>query len=287
MKLFQKTQIGFNFTAAKRLQLVYADQMLEAALQISIQSSKLTDFNSLFCLDISRDSSSGLFGIIPDYIDSYILRPSSWQEVLQGINEIQDFAQEENAKKTTLVLSDWTSLCYLANKTKGFNSGFVQDLLFQLKFLSDKVNIIILSSESENISLASWAQACLKMSSDGIVSIQKSNLNEWKTGQNINFEKPNIYPFPDVKSNLNINSLQSLNIVKSRPSEIYENLLVKLAESNSRQDLLTARKEIQSAGSILSSEEKIALSDIYKVHLQRVKLLEDNLLGSPLNIDVG
>jgi hypothetical protein len=124
-------------------------------------------------------------------------------------------------------------------------------------------------------------------STNGNLNIEKSSLNEWKTGQIINNDKPNIYPFPEVKNNFNINSVQSLNIVTPRSSEIYEKLLVKLAEANSRQDLLIARKEIQASGSALNSQEKIALSDIYKVHLQRVKLLEDSLLGSPLNMDVG
>ncbi len=290
VKLFQKTQSWFNLSAPKRLQLVYGEGMLETALQMAIQAGKLTDFNCLFCLDVSRDTSSALFQLIPDYIDSYILRPRTWNEVLQGINEIHEFIQEENDSqkqiKTTLVLSDWTSLWYLADKAKNIGSS-LPELLFQLKFLGDKVNTIILNQENQNTALNDWAQASLKLNTNGNLNIEKSSLNEWKTGQIINNDKPNIYPFPEVKNNFNINSVQSLNIVTPRSSEIYEKLLVKLAEANSRQDLLIARKEIQASGSVLNSQEKIALSDIYKVHLQRVKLLEDSLLGSPLNMDVG
>ncbi len=86
--------------------------------------------------------------------------------------------------------------------------------------------------------------------------------------------------FEEIKEKSIILSSASEGLSQQEKSEIYESLMQKLSSAQSRQDLLIVRKEIQSYGEALSAREKIALSDIYKIHLQRIKLLEDSFLTS-------
>lgn len=86
--------------------------------------------------------------------------------------------------------------------------------------------------------------------------------------------------FEEIKEKSIIISSASEGLSQQERSVTYEKLMQNLASAQSRQDLLIVRKEIQSYGEALSAREKITLSDIYKIHLQRIKLLEDSFLSS-------
>ncbi len=319
MKHFQKVQNWVNLPNSRRVQLNYSDGLAERAIYIAIQPGKLTDFDSFFYLDINRELSNSAFSQLTEGLDAYVFRPVNWSELIQSILEVNDYTylrnqDTENQARTTLILNDWQSLVYLFSSSRKVVGPNPSELLLQLKFLSDRANIVLLNGSAQYSSfqiqdrterdiLSQWAQLCLRIVDENTLTVERSTLLEWKTGQAVRVDQAaNVYPFPESKkqgASYSINSVQSLNIVSPRaeaaangpienpPNNNYEALLLKLAEAKSRQDLLVVRKEIQALSGALSSQEKVALSDIYKVHLQRIKLIEDNFLSAPLNIDVG
>ena len=274
-------------TSRKRNSHVFVRRFLSCGL--CLQNQNLTGFESLFCLDIAREASRNCFQDLTEQkIESYILQPQNWTELIKGLEEVQTIKNKQvKSTKNTLVLNNWFSLRYLLHNAKSLNAT-ASELLLKLKFLSDQLNIIIISNDLNNNSLNDWSQVVLVLESNNILSVEKSTIDKWNSGDNIQIENNfNICPFPKVNEDLSLESTKSLNIVSSRQenSTLYESLLSKLADASNRGDLLIVRKEIQSSSTLLSSTEKTSLSNIYKVHLQRIKLFEDNLLGSPLNID--
>jgi hypothetical protein len=78
--------------------------------------------------------------------------------------------------------------------------------------------------------------------------------------------------------------IDSENIENTNDEEsisVYESLLSKLAEAKGKVELLEVRKEIQSLSSTLSAQQKVALNEIYKIHLQRIKLIEGSFSETP------
>jgi len=252
-------------------------------------------------------------------IESYIFQPSTWEELISALFEIQDFLElkkEENTftSKTTLIINNWQGLLYLFNRAVSVNNFNFNNLLLQLKFLSDKCNIVLLNNlNNKDLNLYSWAQEILELIDKYSAEVKKTTMPERSQGLIISFlqnQKNNINP--EINNNYFINSIQSFNTAKiqenpeipekinnlnttqiqeipeksilsssiSEKSDIYNNLMQQLSNAQSRQDLLIIRKEIQSFGDSLSAREKIGLSDIYKIHLQRIKLLEDSFLGA-------
>ncbi len=330
MKLFQKTQSWLNQNSYKRIQLNYLDGLGEKALELSIQQGKLSDFESIFCLDINRVLSSAHLALFNQGIESFVFRPLNWSEAIKAVEEVQDYSNTKSQNgtqfsKTTLVLNDWQSLLYLFGNSKKLLEAHPSEFVIRLKFLSDRANIVLLNNapfktgtstgSPEEDLLLEWPQLQLALFDDKNLQVHKSSLIEWKAGQNLKLDQDFLAQSPEPR-NYMINAVQKLNIVTPLASpektqkfnesaeqqilsnanlekpisfeqsgSVYQGLLQRLAEARSRQDLLNARKEIQSNGSNLSSQEKLALSDIYKIHLQRVKLIEDSFLSAPLSID--
>ncbi|MDX1919172.1 MAG: hypothetical protein SFU25_00385 [Candidatus Caenarcaniphilales bacterium] len=404
MKLFQQSYKWLNSTNCKRIRLTFSSDLGESALLVSLTPNRLTEFDSLFCLDINRDSSPSLVHSLSSQVESFIFQPSSWHEVIQSVQEVNEFAQIKCQEGklfsgTTFVLNDWQSLQYLYSASRRFMGPNPSELLLQLKFMSDRMNLILLnnlgysfdvgfqSSKDDFCSedtLFNWSQASLRMQDKYSLLIEKSAIPSWKVGEKINlltnisanfppsfsasfssnsaaspfssqsnnnqnteffnnnigakdaennplnfqnqtliqapedqqtkkfFEenlvtrelinssiKPNnfniladttkpladileapleevvepeavLLPFPTQNRNKNENRMQTVK------SEHYDVLVTKLSEALTRQELLSARKEIQAKSTVLGPAEKAALSDIYKVNLQRIKLLEDN-----------
>lgn len=367
MKLFQQTYKWLNSSNCKRIRLTFSSDLSDSALFVSLSPNRLTEFDSLFCLDINRDSSPSLLHSLSSQVESFIFQPSSWQEVIQSVQEVNEFAQIKCQEGklfsgTTFVLNDWQSLQYLYSASKRFMGPNPSELLLQLKFMSDRMNLVLLnnlgysfdvgfqSSKDEYCSedtLFNWSQASLRMSDKYSLLIEKSVIPSWKVGEKINLLanlptnssdnlftnkvsniQPNILQTEAHEQSLELSPQESLresnnfgenlitrdlmneaikpnnfsilsnttnaqdlivqpeavllpfptqnkNKSNSVKSEHYDVLVTKLTEAITRQELLSARKEIQSKSTVLGQAEKAALSDIYKINLQRIKLLED------------
>lgn len=342
MKFFQKTENWFSSSPCKRIRLSYPDGLSEGAFYVCAQPGRLTEFDSLFCLDINRDASSSFFNGEFGELESYIFQPSNWNELICSFQEVQEFAHLKTQEgspfsKTTFLVNDWQSLLYLFSNSKHLIGPSPHELLLQLKFLSDKVNVILMSNLSLSLSppslqafgdtnehdlLLNWAQLSVRMLDRYSLQIEKSAFPDWKKGQNFNLvtgdfsdpegAKDKAAPFfneterrmanedyyeinssktlnlslSPTKGSLNDRLSQILDVEKvvdkmiEEKGRIYDKLIGRLADARSRQELLVVRKEIQSHTPSLSAQEKVALSDAYKVHLQRIKLLEDNFLSS-------
>jgi hypothetical protein len=318
VKFFQKTQSWLNQPSFRRIQLSFAEGQHENAIDLSVQPGKLSEFDSVFYLDVNRQVANSSFIKLNQEVSSYIFRPATWLELTQAVGEVSEYIKvklqtEDAHAKTTLVLNDWQSAVYLFNISKRGPKVSPSEFLFKLKLLSDCANIILIHNQfydsssfqvsdlDEDELLAQWANLCLKLLDDSTIKIEKSALLEWPTGQEINLsdeETPAQVAFEQPKPETTfINKVQALNIVTAtdNPTEplrvkkslSYDALLLKLADAKSRQDLLAVRKEIQAVTDTLTGQEKLALSDIYRIHLQRIKLVEDNFLSQPLNMDVG
>lgn len=336
MKFFQKTEDWFASPPCKRIRLSYPDGLSAGAFYVCTQPGKLTEFDSLFCLDINRDASIKAFNGELSELESYIFQPNNWNELVRSFQEVQEFAHMKTQEgspfsKTTFLVNDWQSLLYLFSNSKHLIGPNPQELLLQLKFLSDKVNVILMNNLNLSLSspslqsfgetnehdlLMNWAQLSVRMLDRYNLQVEKSSLPDWKKEQTINLVAAEIQkaefteakrPAQEIINNnyYEINSVKSLNLNLSSTkgsldqkleemlstervvdkmleakSKIYESLMEKLADAKSRQDLLVTRKEIQTYTPSLSAQEKVSLSDAYKVHLQRIKLLEDSFLSS-------
>lgn len=327
MKFFQKTQNWLNQPAFRRIQLSFAEGLHENAIDLSVEPGKLSEFDSVFYLDVNRQIANSFFIRLNQEIPSFIFRPGNWPELVQAVDEVAEYTklrlESENPQaKTTLVLNDWQSAMYLFNISRKGPRISPSEFLFKLKLLSDRANIILIHNEfcestsfqvrdmDEDELLAQWANLCLRLLDDSAVKIEKSALLEWPAGTEIKLdEEPapirstvldamSVEPIPEPVETLTVGKVQTLNVVtpiekaqaenkNKNAGPSYDALLIKLAEARSRQDLLAVRKEIQAVTDTLTGQEKLALSDIYKIHLQRIKLVEDNFLSSPLNMDVG
>jgi hypothetical protein len=328
MKLFQQTQNWTKQSFFKRILLAYQEGMRENAFYIALQKGKLCEFDSLFCLDINRDAFAGLFGSGSRDIDSFIFQPSTWRELQQALQEVSEYINLKSQEgslfsKTTIVINDWQSIHRLSAPWGSSSTSLEEDLLLQMKFLSDRANVILLNNSSylanqNNVSLTSdnsadtlieWSNLSFRLLDKYNLKVLRSLFNEWKVGQEINLINTNIQetpseitkPLEEIIEELSNQVISVPNVAETEQSEVfavehelvdlavaiekprsatYITLMTQLAEAHSRQELLIVRKEIQAQSNSLSVEEKVSLSDGYKVHLQRIKLLEDSFLGS-------
>jgi hypothetical protein len=211
VKLFQKIENLPNANSFKRIQLAYEAGLAERALSISLQQGQLTDFDNVFCLDIVRTAAGQMFHSGESGIESFLFKPNTWQELLESISEVVEFNSAKQASitansKTTLILNDLAGLIYLFNSHRGqgyANSGIntLGEFFLQLKFVSDQVNLILLSgndfasdpipssffTSKNRIDFASSVSPhlLLKLINPSKLIVSFSALPEWSKGESI------------------------------------------------------------------------------------------------------
>ena len=296
MSLFAKTSEWLNRREFKRVQICHRIGNKDIAVKLSVQPNLFTDFDNLFFLDINRNLSAEICEQLNNnkIIQSFVFQPASVQDLLSALSEIRNFSSLEYNKdlKITLVLNDWESIFYLFQNA--YSGSNIFDLLMQLKFLSDYLDVILISG-SENSSreiLKDWSNLSLRILDQNNMQVEKSSFPIWQNGQNISFFEILNMSVSEINSEIKLEKkAEQENIINNSDEiktanqvflpieeiqEIYDSIVNKLASSRNKEELLTIRKEIQILGSNLSMEQKNSLSNIYKVNLERIKMLEKN-----------
>ncbi|MDJ0624901.1 MAG: hypothetical protein QNJ31_00860 [Candidatus Caenarcaniphilales bacterium] len=313
MSFFQKTQDWLKSKSCKRILISCPEELNEDALSFCFSSNKLADSDSVFCLDIHRSSSEESIQVLND-CESFIFQPSSWEEIIQSVQEVADYTQIKSEEglfsKTTLILNNWQVATYLFTSSQGLNGINPNEFLTELRFLSDKVNIILLNSigSSQRLAtkqqsrhhLSSWAHLALNMLEQDKLEVVKSAFLDWPIGKEIQLAKSKLSLVShNQKKEINsqkyeVNSIENLSFGDFSNSQndreintstdeskvsikniAYDQLVSRLSNAENKQQLLDVRQEIQSLSERLSSAEKVALSDIYKINLNRIKLIEE------------
>lgn len=287
MSLFKKSSEWIENPRHRRIQLAYNAGLAEHAVKVAFQPNQFASFNTVFLLDLGRTLTSSLCEELNSNkkIESFIYEPRNLQNLMTALREITEFASLQSDQSVNVILNDWETVWYLFQSS--FNNFSPADFLTQLKFVNDYANITI-TAKAENIArqvLYDWSNLSLLVTDLYTIRVEKSGFGKWNGGENISFAQ---LPKPEKlvsESSPVISKAESVPeaVLTALDKDVFDKLIDKLSRASNRDELLQVKKRIKSLSSRFSSEQKASLNDIYKIHLQRVKMIEDKNLNLSLN----
>lgn len=278
MQLFKSGSDWQKQKKNKRVNLIYSTGQSSQILSKAINKK---EFNTLFVINFARNiQNSHLQEINNSQLDSYIFDPKSVTQLLEAFKEIKSFIPQNPQSKINIVINDWDTILYLLKKDSPEQLESLKYALIEFNLLSDSCQLYIISrTETQNCNiLKDWTESVENLNNN-----TENNSVQAKQEETITVQAEDNKVIETEPTTVHQSVNNSLSPQQTQPnnnfSEQYNNLIEKLAQSQTKQDLLDIRQSIQADGVTLSDAEKLKLNDMYKVHLQRIKLAEESTTG--------
>lgn len=195
--------------------------------------------------------------------------------------------------RTSLLINDLESLMFLHRQN--FSPVNMFDKLQQLKYLPQRADVFLLNanhSYTDHV-LADWYNMHLEFTAQQQCIVKYSNVMGFGIGEELTNPARinNVTEFSEIlqkskqtqeisptiaPTTAEVELDNSLYPEQTSPvTKQYLYIVERLNSAKHRDDLIELRQEIQSFSSSLSNDEKSQLNSIYKLSLQRIKMLEE------------